>query len=309
METILDAPRASLDSSNHHQQLLLEGLARGSPTFVNLPGARGGQARIFWVTLEGPIGAGKTELFKVLAPSLKQHFGTGRIFFVPEPIDELISSGLFQDYQHDPKRWAFEFQTTFFDKRTDYFRTAFHAMLETLASTSSPHDTEDMKTAIMLSERSIVSDTCFMRVQYECGHVSQASLDRYLDLNAKWRELYQGVAPGLIIYCRAGSDFESTVALCQQRIRERKREAEEDLVTPHYNGLVLKEHDRLFLGRQGGFVVSGFAGHAAITIPVVVVDTTENYRDDERVAMKKSGELLAFIQSSLDDGGIGGVKA
>ena len=279
---------------------LIEGLARGSPTFVTLPG--GGQARIFWVTLEGPIGAGKTELFKVLSPKLEEHFGKNRIFFVPEPIDELMSSGLFQDYQRDPNRHAFEFQVTFFDKRTDYFRAAYGSMLRVLASTRVPQDDEasGCKTAIMLSERSIVSDTCFMHVQAECGHVSRDSLGRYLNINTKWRELYHGMAPGLIVYCRAGTETASIVDLCQQRIRERKREAEEDLVTPEYNALVLQEHDRLFMGSgQAGFVVRGFGRHAPITIPVVVVDTTENYRDDARVAMKKSGELLDHIRASL----------
>jgi len=281
---------------------LIEGLAKSRPTFANLPGTLW-QARIFWVTLEGPIGAGKTELFKVLSPKLEEHFGKDRIFFVPEPIDELMSSGLFQEYQHDPKRWAFEFQTTFFHKRTLYFREAYDRMLKKLASTSVPQDEQSVKTAIVLSERSIVSDTCFMRVQYECGHVNEDSLHRYLDLNAMWRELYRGIAPNLIVYCRAGTDTASIVDLCQQRIRERKREAEEDLVTPEYNGLVLREHDRLFLQPGSVFVVKGFVGGGPfqdpLAIPVVVVDTTENYRDDSRLALKKSSELLNHIKASL----------
>jgi len=93
------------------------------------------------------------------------------------------------------------------------------------------------------------------------------------------------------------------VDLCQQRIRERKREAEEDLVTPEYNGLVLREHDRLFLQPGSVFVVKGFVGGGPfqdpLAIPVVVVDTTENYRDDSRLALKKSSELLNHIKASL----------
>jgi deoxyadenosine/deoxycytidine kinase len=293
---------------------LMEGLASGTPAHVHLPqqGHTAQQARIFWVTLEGIIGAGKTELCKVLTPCLEEHFGKNRVFFVAEPIDELMSSGLFQAYQRAPQRWAFEFQTTFFHKRTMYFRAAYDAMLKTLASTWETQDRYantdlhgderpcTIKTAIMLSERSIVSDTCFMRVQYECGHVDQDSLDRYLDLNAMWRELYHGMVPGLIVYCRAGADQRAVIGLCQQRIRERKRESEEDLVTPEYNTIVLREHDRLFAGPASVFVADGFAGLAPVAVPIVVVDTTENYRDDKRVALKKSSELLAQIQASLN---------
>jgi len=280
---------------------LMEGLSQGSPTIVQLPYG-GGKARIFWVTLEGPIGTGETELCKVLSPRLQEHFGKDRVFYVAEPIDELMASGLFQDYQRKPKRWAFEFQTTFFDKRTDYFREAYDDMIHALAaSPAQENDTEGCKTAIMLSERSIMSDTCFMRVQYACGHCSKETLDRYLRLNSKWRELYRGMVPGLVVYCRAGNNTAGIVELCQKRIRERNREAEQDLVTPEYNAIVLREHDSMF-ATSARVVVDGFLGEWAIGVPIVIVDTTENYRDDERVAMKKSSELLDHIKANIGEG-------
>jgi len=140
---------------------------------VDLPD--GQQANVLWVTLEGPIGAGKTELTKVLMPALRAEYGDNRVFFVAEPIDELLASGLFQDYQRDPVRWAFEFQIACFDLRTDYFRAAWEAMCAKVAATSAPQDAMHcgIKTVVMLSERSIVSDTCFMRVQYVYGHCSE----------------------------------------------------------------------------------------------------------------------------------------
>jgi deoxyadenosine/deoxycytidine kinase len=272
--------------------------ALSTPLDFTLPGT-GEAARVFWVTIEGPIGAGKTELTKVLLPRLDQEYGHNRVFFVPEPIDELLSSGLFQRYQRDPARWAYEFQTVFFNLRTKYFRAAWSLMCRTLATTAEPQDSaQGRKVAIMLSERSIVSDTCFMRVQYRCGHCEEDTLHNYLALNAMWRELYKGVAPGLIIYCRAGSETEGIVALCQERIRSRQREAEEDLVTPDYNRIVLDEHEKLF-GAEAGphFVAEGF-GREPVAIPIIVVDTTENYRDDARVALQKSGELLDVIRQA-----------
>ena len=283
----------SLGSAVVHQ------LTGSAPSLVTL--SNGEVAQVFWVTIEGPIGAGKTELTKVLVPRLEAEFGKDRIFFVPEPIEELMQDGLFQRYQRDPARWAFEFQTTCFDLRTDYFNAGWDAMCEKLAQQGRvPQDgLSGRKTAILISERSIVSDTCFMRVQYRQGHCDEDTLNRYLKLNAKWRALYKGIAPGLVIYCRAGADMDKIVDLCQQRIHERKREAEEDLVTPEYNRCVLEEHERLFGPAHGAiFFASGFAKEV-LAIPVITVDTTENYRDDPSVALKKSGELLDVIRLAV----------
>ena len=257
--------------------------------------------RVLWVTLEGPIGAGKTELTKVMVPALEKEYGSDAIFYVAEPIDELMATGLFQDYQHDPHRWAFEFQTTCFDMRTDYFRRAWDRMLLKLGEGSPLFDrNRKPKTVILLSERSIVSDVCFMKVQRACNHVSEDTLQRYLNLNSKWRELYKGARPGLVIYCRPGTgDSLETLNVCQARIRERNREAEQELVTRGYNGMVLDAHNQVF-GKDAVFFPSGF-GQRELKIPVVSVDTTENYRDDERVALKKSGELLQHIRTIVTE--------
>jgi len=120
-----------------------------------------------------------------------------------------------------------------------------------------------------------------------------------LKLNIKWRALYKGVAPGLVVYCRPGpvqqAQTSEIIGICQRRIKERARDAEEKLVTPEYNQKVLEEHDRVF-GQGSPLAFSEGFGHRALSIPIVIVDTTENYRDDPRVALKKSGELLHLIR-------------
>ena len=252
----------------------------------------GQEIRVLWITLEGPIGAGKTELTKVFVPALEREYGADCVFYVAEPIDDLMASGLFQDYQRDPKTWAFEFQITCFDKRTDYFRAAWKAMEQKLMELH-PTNTYRQKTVLLLSERSIMSDVCFMRVQHACGFVKEDSLQRYLAVNMKWRELYQGVRPGLVVYCRPGTQGDAVLDTCQARIRERNRDSEQELVTRAYNGKVLDAHDRVF--GSGNVVFPAVFGQPEATVPVVCVDTTANYRDDAQVAQAKSAELLQHI--------------
>lgn len=73
---------------------------------------------VFWVTVEGVIGAGKSTLIEKLLPRFRAIFGENRVFFVPEN-EQLLKSQLFNDYCADPKRWAYQFQTVCFNRRTE----------------------------------------------------------------------------------------------------------------------------------------------------------------------------------------------
>lgn len=73
---------------------------------------------VFWVTVEGVIGAGKSTLIEKLLPRFRTIFGENRVFFVPEN-EQLLKSQLFNDYCADPKRWAYQFQTVCFNRRTE----------------------------------------------------------------------------------------------------------------------------------------------------------------------------------------------
>ncbi len=133
-----------------------------------------------------------------------------------------MASGLFQRYQRDPERWCYQFQTTMFDKRTDYFLSTLKDVEAILRLSDEPQDAANgVKTAVIISERSIMSDICFMRVQRARGHCDKETLDSYLSLNAKWRGLYRGVSPGLVVYCRAGDETDTIVSTCQSRIKVR----------------------------------------------------------------------------------------
>jgi deoxyadenosine/deoxycytidine kinase len=277
---------------------------------------------VFWVAVEGVIGVGKSTLMSILMPRLRkvccfffspslrsivpqQEFGDNRVYEVPENVEELMKSNLFQKYCRKPKKYAYEFQTMFFDARTEDFLEQWAHIESDVAETTSPFDRRDPLTSVVhkriviLSERSILSDSIFMRVQFECGHVNHRQLANYNKLNSRWRGMYP-IEPGLVIYCQAGPTVDAAITLCQQRIVERGRDGEEVLVTPKYNTMVLQEHDRVF---GGGTKVARFhMGNdlkGFFSVPVVVFDTTENYRDDAAVELKKSAEVLAHIREVL----------
>jgi deoxyadenosine/deoxycytidine kinase len=185
------------------------------------------EVEVLWVDIEGVIGVGKSTLMGILAPRLTREFGPNRVFLVPENVEELMKSQLFQKYCRKPKKYAYEFQTMFFDARTEDFLTQWARIEQEVAETACPafdsvvDDTGVVrKRVIILSERSILSDAIFMRVQFEEGHVKKRQLDNYKKLNSRWRTMYP-ICPGLVVYCHA------TIPLCQERIVERARDGEE----------------------------------------------------------------------------------
>jgi deoxyadenosine/deoxycytidine kinase len=201
-----------------------------------------------------------------------------------ENIDSLMESGLFQKYQKDPKRWAYLFQTKMFDLRTDEFLNTISKLQGSIMTSRAAllkAFAEDRR-VVIITERSIMSGEVFMNVQQRQGHVDATEYDTYMTMHAKWKHLYP-VHPSLVIYCTPGKESSQIVDVCQDRIRERARDAEEELVTRAYNTILLEEHERMF-------------GGGAFPIPVMRMDTTENYKTDERIALKKSGEVLEAIK-------------
>ena len=218
----------------------------------------GDNLSVFWASIEGPIGAGKS----TLGAKLNEHLKTKgyNVFYLSEYITPLMESGLFQDYCANPERFAYQFQTKMFHERTRQFLTLWHSSIQHTSGK-----------VVIITERSIVSDTIFMHVQLDQGKCSQRELDDYLALNEMWRSLYP-VAPNLFIYCKPSGE---TANVCQGRIEERQRPGERVLVDVEYNKCVLKHHEKMFLQRED----------------VLLFDSLPNYRDDESVAGAKCEEI------------------
>ncbi len=257
-----------------------EGQLRRSPSCLNPYVAAGEDGVPFWITVEGPIGAGKTELMKILVPSLEREYGEGNVVVVKENIELMMERGTFQRSQKDPVRYTYQAQTMWFHRRTTDWLRAWNK--------------EGGKTArVIISERSIFSDSIFMATTHRKGYVEDHELSDYLELHSMWVKIYP-IWPGLILYCRAGESTEDILNLCDARIRERNREAETELVDKSYNAIVLEEHEKKFgdPSRHHSICI----GHDTAEIPVLCMDTTENYRDNELIALKKSAEVLDSVR-------------
>jgi len=270
-----------INDHNDHYSFRDNLLKRGGFT----PNTQYGTLDVFWVSIEGPIGAGKSTLMEKLRGQLQAYYGEHNVVLMPENIDKLMQSGLFQEYQKDPKRWAYLFQTKMFHHRTIEFMIELHQLEKTAQATSMlggwwGKDAKKKK-VVVITERSIMSGEAFMNVQRRCGNVTDMEYDTYMDMHQMWKSL-NPVHPSLIIYCTPGVDKDKIVDTCQERIVERDRDSEKELVTKAYNKVVLEEHENLF-------------GGGAFPIPVMRVDTTENYKSDDRIAMKKSAEVLDAI--------------
>jgi len=264
---------------------------------------------VFWVTIEGVIGAGKSTLIEKLLPRFKAIFGENRVFFVPEN-EELLKSQLFNDYCADPKRWAYQFQTVCFNRRTEDFQDCWDDILEKVAhSLIEEGDYMNQRSkrlhrrAVIISERSILTDGIFVKVQELYGTMTQREIEDYTRLNNQWTRGLYPIRPNLAILCLPA---ESTIDICQDRINERNRNdgAELKLVQKSYNKVVLDAHN-LVLNSQGAkpgtmsvaeFIIRERKGmHEVFHLPVFHFDTTENYRDDETVADRKATEILGEI--------------
>lgn len=240
----------------------------------------------FWITVEGPIGAGKSELMKILVPQLEATYrGEGSVMVVPENIEIMMDRGTFQRSQQDPTRYTFQAQCMWFHRRTRDWLDAWNSGGSTAR--------------VIISERSVFSDPIFMATTFRKGYVQPHELSDYMELHSMWAEIYP-IMPGLIIYCRAGETHDEIVDLCDKRIKERAREAETDLVDKEYNRLVLEEHEKRF-GLSSGHARVG-VGKDKEVIPVLIMDTTANYRDDVRVAKQKSDEVLGKVRLHMSGG-------
>lgn len=292
-----------IEERSKRDQVFLEFFKNeGDGNFVLLPS--GARAHIFWIALEGPIGAGKSTLLSSLMSMLEDEFGKDRVYVVQENVESMMEDGLFGKFQRKPAKYALEFQIKVFDDRTNDFLAEYDRILKLVDQTSVKQDEAfPYKRVFLFTERSILSDGIFMKCLHDGGLVKKRTFDNYCRWNKKWRLLY-AIRPSLVVYCLPGATIEEAIDNCQSRILERARPGEEFLVTKEYNGNLLAQHEAVFRNpgnRTGGKQFAGFDFPAglgkAFRVPVVTINTLENYRDDKDVALKRSAEMIDHINS------------
>jgi len=245
--------------------------------------------QVFWISLEGPIGVGKSTLLGHVANRLTSEYPLDIVEQVPENIEGMLKKGLFQKSQLEPKKYAFRVQVVWFTMRTRCFMEQWDGIVARLKNEQHMGINADRKRIFLVSERSVLSDPIFMETQYHEGHASAEELEDYLEIHAEWLRIFPA-PPSLMIYCKTSID------ICQKRVKERAREAEQNLVTREYNMTILNLHDRFMDIENGGFKYTK-RGQLE-RIPVLVFDTAVNYRDDPEIARAASTEILQAVRRS-----------
>lgn len=223
------------------------------------------------IAIEGIVGVGKTTLLKkCLVPMLTER--GFRVTLVDEPVSKWNDDGLLKLFYDNPKRYAYHFQTKAFHDRVKECQTQYEKYGDV--------------TDIFLLERSVFSDTLFMKALYEQNLITDLEMKHY----GEWWELWESVMPfkpDLFVYLKP------SLYVCMDRVKERARDGEEG-VSKEYQSILEKKHDELF---ENGKVEVGKGSYA----DVIELKTDENFRDEREIKHKIANlieEKIKIIQSS-----------
>lgn len=221
------------------------------------------------IAVESIVGAGKTTiLHRCLLPLLLER--GWKVTLVDEPVSKWDKEGLLKKFYEDPKRYAYHFQTK-----------AFHDRVRECQEQFRKHSSD---TDVFLLERSVFSDTIFMKSLHEQKVVSDMEMRHYAEWWALWEEVMP-FHPDLFVYLKP--DLE----VCMSRVRERARDGEEGIST-EYQRMLEEKHEEFF--KDGSVEVA--KGHY---VPVLTLKTNDNFRDDMEVKQRITDMIEEKIQLIL----------
>ena len=216
--------------------------------------------------VEGNIGAGKSTFLKII----KQYLN---VQVVVEPHERWQQVGgtenLLDKFYHDPKRWAYTFQSYAFVSRV---------MAQYAHAQTNPY-------AIQVLERSVFSDRyCFARNCYELGYMNALEWKLYQEWFSWLRDTYV-VKPTGFIYLRTQPE------ICYGRLKKRSRE-EEATVSIDYIQSLHTKHER--------WLVDKVDGDAYMTdIPVLILDCDEEFENNRAEQEKHIENVGSFVLSHV----------
>lgn len=205
-----------------------------------------------WASLEGGVAGGKTTFLEKVLP----HMQLRDYIIIPEPVEEWEKNGVLKRSYED-ENFKFAAQCVFFTSRIRKFRALYRP-----------------EVPLYISERSPFSDKIFWNVNCRDDKELHAV---YMDMWQEWQNLLPIPRPKLFIYLKTSVDT------CMARMAERNRDAESS-VSREYQARIIEEHERVFCRGQ-------VALPDGSTVPCIVIDGEQNYRDNPEIAKKIARQL------------------
>lgn len=213
-----------------------------------------------YLFIEGNIGAGKSTLAKIL----EQELG---VVCVQEPCDEwqdINGHNLLEAFYKDPKHWAVLFQINAFVTRVA--KQQKHARIGGV---------------FQIMERSWFSDKyCFALNAKESDLLNDMEWSLYCKM-WDWY-VHQGVEPSGFIYLRVEPED------CYKRMQKRAR-SEEGIVPLEYLKALHDRHEDWL--KHDKFKEEQFG-----KIPVLVLDGSRDFKNDEKVQKDFARQILDFLK-------------
>lgn len=218
------------------------------------------QANAPLLSIEGNIGVGKSTFLKILHKVLPY------VSVVSEPVDEwqdISGHNLLDVFYKDGARWSCTFQLY-----------ALMTRVRKLQEHSLDHG------ALQFMERSWFSDRyCFAKNCLLLGMMTEMEWALYCGI---WRwHAKNAPKPIGVIYLRAEPE------VCYERMQSRAR-TEESIVPLDYLKMLHQRHEEWLVEQR-------YHDDELTNIPVLVLDASHNFRDDEDTQQRFAQQILDFL--------------
>ena len=250
-------------------------------------------ARPVFVTVEGPIGAGKTVLVEQIGEAARR--AGLNVITILEPVSDWVDNsihgpvvagvdrpagGFLQAFYADPVRWAFAFQMFVRNSRMEAIDRAFLAA-------EGPVD-------LVVLERSPMTDSIFMYLQKD--KISPIEFETYRRCSTYYtRSLPFRIEDVKVLL------IQPSIAVCMERLASRNRAGEAAGVSPEYQRQLVQAHLDYFLTSDSEMKRDGFCSPVPQS-SVILMDAqvaNKNFKDDS----PERTEIIEDVLASLGFGG------
>ena len=177
------------------------------------------------ICIEGNVAAGKTTMIN----KLKEHFkNDDRIIFISEPVDRWVKTGMLRDIHSDDKKVQ---QENCCEVQTSIITDIFDQIM------TEQKKAENTKTEIIVAERSIKSNICFIKKHYDSGNLTDLEYETCVRLH---RYYASKLKEDIFIYLRP------SLETCMKRCLISRERTDEKKLDVSYFKTIDQNHEDIF---------------------------------------------------------------